>query len=87
MDATHGSQAWTVLPQVIEDPASGLTLQFSVSRSGEPMLTVSGDLPLGNREFIFARDGSLAGTGLAPGNAILHDAPAGTTNPALVVRA
>lgn len=66
MDATHGSQAWTVLPQVIEDPATGLILQFAVSRSGELTLTVSGDLPLGNREFIFASDGSLAGTGLAP---------------------
>jgi hypothetical protein len=66
MDAAHDSQAWTVLPQVIEDPATGLILQFAVSRSGELTLTVSGDLPLGNREFIFASDGSLAGTGLAP---------------------
>ncbi len=66
MDATHATQAWAVLPQVIEDPATGLTLQFAISPSGELILTVCGDLPLGNREFIFARDGSLAGTGLAP---------------------
>lgn len=66
MDATHAPQAWTVLPQVIEDPATGLTLQFAVSPSGELTLTVCGALPLGNRQFIFARDGSLAGTGLAP---------------------
>lgn len=66
MDASDGSQAWTVLPQVIDDPATGLTLQFAVSPSGELILTVSGDLPLGNREFIFARDGSLAGTGVVP---------------------
>ena len=66
MDAPQSSQIWAVPQQIVEDPATGMTLQFSVSPSGEQTLTVIGDLPLGNREFIFARDGSLAGTGLAP---------------------
>jgi hypothetical protein len=59
-------QAWTVLPQIVVDPATGMTLNFSVSPSGELILTVMGDMPLGNREFIFGRDGNLAGTGLLP---------------------
>ena len=66
MDALQAAPSWTVLPQVIDDPATGLTLQFRVSANGELTLTVIGDLPLGNREFIFASDGSLAGTGFAP---------------------
>lgn len=66
MDTLSAAPSWTVLPQVIDDPASGLTLQFSVSAHGELTLTVIGELPPGNREFIFAQDGSLAGTGLAP---------------------
>ena len=55
-----------MLPQIVEDAATSMTLQFSLSPLGEQTLTVIGDLPPGNREFIFARDGSLAGTGLAP---------------------
>lgn len=58
--------------QIIEDPASGLTLMFSAypDREGEPpqcKLRICGDaLPLGNRDFIFY-DGELGATGTATG--------------------
>jgi len=65
-NSRQGSQVWAVLPQIVVDPATGMTLNFSVSSSGELILTLIGDLPFGNREFIFARDGNLAGTGLLP---------------------
>ena len=50
--------------QYINDPATGLTLIFEVVPSGEGRLHILGDnLPLGNRDFQFSKDGSLVGTG------------------------
>jgi len=52
-----------VREQVIEDPASGLTLQFECEQ-GRTRLVISGaSLPSGNREFLFDREGCEAGSG------------------------
>jgi hypothetical protein len=52
---------------IIEDPASGLTLQFQiVPGSTAPVrLIISGDLPYGSREILFDRNGIEAGAGTA----------------------
>ena len=51
--------------QIIEDPASGLTFQFELKpESSAPIrLRVFGDLPFGNREILFDRNGNEAGAG------------------------
>jgi hypothetical protein len=54
-----------ILEQIIEDPASGLTFQFERMPDGRTRLCVFGDLPLGNREFIFDEQGALGATGTA----------------------
>lgn len=62
-------QDWTVKEQILEDPVSGLTFQFAVVDTGLDggvfRLRVFGDLPFGNREFIFNREGQEAGAGTA----------------------
>lgn len=53
--------------QIIEDPVSGLTLQF-VHKPGTDApyrLQIFGDLPYGNREILFNEDGAEAGAGTA----------------------
>ena len=54
---------FSVREQIIEDPVSGLTIQFLVMDNGMPKLIVFGDLPYGNREFVFDEDGMEAGAG------------------------
>ena len=50
--------------QIINDLVTGLTLIFRVTPSGEARLQLLGDnLPFGNRDFQFDKDGRLAGTG------------------------
>lgn len=49
--------------QIIEDPASGLTLQLKKSDDGTARILIFGDLPYGNREFIFDEQGALGATG------------------------
>lgn len=50
--------------QVINDLVTELTLFFSVTPDGEARLKVIGDnLPFGNRDFQFDKNGELAGTG------------------------
>lgn len=58
---------WTIREQIIEDVVSGLTFQFiAMPGSDAPMrLHVSGNLPYGNREFLFDRNGNEAGAGTA----------------------
>ncbi len=56
-------QVWSIREQIIEDPVSGLTLQFEVAPDGEPRLRLYGDLPHGNREFQFDLEGREAGAG------------------------
>ena len=60
----NGSKV-SIAEQVIEDPVSGLTIQFEQKDDGTSRLYIFGDLPLGNREFIFDRDGEEAGAGVA----------------------
>ena len=51
--------------QIIEDPVSGLTLQFAfVPESDAPVrLRLFGPLRHGNREFLFDKEGNEAGAG------------------------
>ncbi len=50
--------------QYIDDLATELTLIFRVTSDGEAYLQLLGDnLPFGNRDFQFDKDGELAGTG------------------------
>ena len=53
--------------QVIEDPVTGLTLQFvHMPGSDAPVrLKIFGDLPFGNREILFNENGVEAGAGTA----------------------
>jgi len=65
MKMDRNNKVWTVRQQVIEDPASGLTIQFKLMPDGSPRLCIFGDLPFGNREFVFDKDGVEAGAGTA----------------------
>ncbi len=49
--------------QIIEDPVSGLTLQFEVRDNGTTKLLIYGNLPYGNRDFVFDVEGRLDGAG------------------------
>lgn len=50
--------------QIIDDPASGLTIQFERLPTGEARMRLFGpSLEFGNRDFAFDADGELAGTG------------------------
>ena len=47
-----------------DEGVSGVTLVFRVTPSGEARLHISGsNLPYGNRDFQFNKDGELVGTG------------------------
>jgi hypothetical protein len=63
----NGAQC-TIKEQIIEDPASGLTLLFECE-NGRPRLVIAGKLlPYGNREILFDQDGKEAGAGTLVGN-------------------
>jgi len=52
-----------VLEQIVDDPASGLVLQFE-SSAGKTRLVIAGkSLPFGNREILFDSDGKEAAAG------------------------
>jgi hypothetical protein len=54
--------------QIIEDPATGLTLLFECE-DGRARLVIAGKaLPLGNREILFDHDGKEAGAGTLVGD-------------------
>jgi hypothetical protein len=55
----------TIKEQIIEDPVSGLSFQFTVTEGGNSpfRLHVFGALPNGNREFVFDKDGIRSGAG------------------------
>lgn len=49
--------------QIVEDPASGLILQFECL-DGRARVVIAGEsLPFGNREILFDNDGRQAGAG------------------------
>ena len=55
-----------IVEQLIEDPISGLTIQFAVNpNDNTSRLRLFGNLPCGNREFIFNYLGQEAGRGVA----------------------
>ncbi|HZP56228.1 MAG TPA: hypothetical protein VFC53_01580 [Dehalococcoidia bacterium] len=58
------ARRWTIREQVVEDPVSGLTLQFDVLPDGTFRLRVIGDIPFGNRDLIFNAQGEEAGGGV-----------------------
>ena len=54
--------------QIIEDPVSGLTFQFTYKpddTEAPVRLLILGELPYGNRELLFDGNGELMGTGTA----------------------
>ena len=55
----------TIKEQIIEDPVSGLSFQFSVIEGSDSpfRLRVFGGLPNGNREFVFDKKGIRTGAG------------------------
>lgn len=57
----------SIREQIIEDPLSGLTFQFEFKPGSDApvRMRVFGDLPHGNREFLFDQTGAFAGTGTA----------------------
>ena len=53
--------------QIVEDPASGLILQFEC-KDGRPRIVIAGEsLPYGNREILFDENGREAGAGTLVG--------------------
>ena len=56
-----------VREQIIEDPASGLTLQFECDDGRLRMVIAGAALRLGNREILFDEDGREAGAGTLVG--------------------
>jgi hypothetical protein len=69
MPVRPNGKMWSIREQIIEDPASGLTLQFEIREDGRPQLLIFGEsLPFGNREILFDHQGietaggSFAGT-------------------------
>ncbi len=55
----------TIKEQIVEDPVSGLSFQFSVVYGSDSpfRLRVFGPLPNGNREFVFDSTGERTGAG------------------------
>lgn len=54
----------TIAEQIIEDPVTGLTLQFRAAPDGSLRLHLWGDIsPCGNRDFCFDVDGAMDGAG------------------------
>ncbi len=57
---------WSIKEQIVEDPATGLTLQFEVVPDSDApfQLRIFGEaLPFGNREILFGQSGKEAGGG------------------------
>jgi hypothetical protein len=53
--------------QIVEDPASGLILQFEC-KDGRARIVIAGEsLPYGNREILFDEEGREAGAGTLVG--------------------
>ena len=64
MGIKDGAEDWTVKEQIIEDPVTGLTIQFEVMPDGDKRLRLFGPcLRFGNRELIFNERGEMSGSG------------------------
>jgi len=58
------TRVFSIKEQVVEDSATGLTIEFKAREDGEFRLCLSGSvLPLGNREIHFSRSGDYVGAG------------------------
>ncbi len=68
MPLKPNGQLCSIREQLIEDPVSGLTLQFDRLDNGTTKLLIYGDLPYGNREFIFDERGEQIASGVALGS-------------------
>ena len=56
--------------QILEDPVTGLALQFELRDDGSTKLLLHGrDLPFGNREYVFDSEGNDKGSGTFLGEA------------------
>lgn len=69
MAVKPNAKDWKIKEQIIEDPVSGLTFQFVTNHesSAPYALRIYGNLPYGNREIIFDKNGGEAGGGSYPG--------------------
>lgn len=57
-------KVFSIKEQVVEDLATGLTIEFKAREDGEFRLCLCGEiLPLGNREIHFDKDGDYVGAG------------------------
>jgi hypothetical protein len=58
MGQQASAKHWIIREQIVADPVSGLTLEFTVTEEGTPSLTLYGDcLVFGNRTIVFENDG------------------------------
>jgi hypothetical protein len=67
MGLKKDGQTWTIKEQIFEDLPIGLTLKFEVvpeDLASPFRLKILGDLPFGNREIRFGRDGREACSGM-----------------------
>jgi hypothetical protein len=53
--------------QIVDDPASGLILQFECENGKARLVIAGASLPLGNREILFDADGREAAAGTLVG--------------------
>ena len=65
MPIKPNGQMCNMKEQIVEDPASGLTLQFERWDNGCTRLLICGNLPFGNREIIFDQYGEEGAAGTA----------------------
>ena len=64
MGIKDNARDWTIKEQVIEDPVSGLTIQFETMPDGDKRLRLFGPkLQFGNRELVFNENGEMTGSG------------------------
>jgi hypothetical protein len=67
MGLKNEGRTWTIQEQIVEDLSTGLTLEFEVVADDPEApfrLRISGDLPFGQREILFGRDGKEASAGM-----------------------
>jgi hypothetical protein len=53
----------SIREQIVEDPATGLILQFECQNSRTRLVIAGASLPFGNREIIFDKEGKEAAAG------------------------